>query len=246
MNDRQTNDARIALISGASKGLGFVLAEFLAARGYRVILTARHAEQLNAAAGQIAFGESTIITVAGDVSDPDHRLRLTEVVRQSGQLDILINNASTLGPLPMPSLVDFPLEGLRRTFEVNTFAPLALVQTLLPFLAAGRGLVVNVSSDAATGGYAGWGGYGASKAALDLISATLANELRDMNVAVVSVDPGDMHTDMHQAAFPGQDISDRPLPETTLPFWAWLFGQDPAAVSGQRFMAQSEQWLVPA
>jgi len=146
----------------------------------------------------------------------------------------------------MPLLADYPLEGLRRAFEVNTFAPVALVQTLLPFLSTAKGLVVNISSDAAVGGYEGWGGYGASKAALDLISQTLANELQTENIGVVSVDPGDMRTAMQQDAFPDEDISDRPLPNTTLPFWAWLFGQDPAAVSGQRFMAQSEKWLVPA
>jgi NAD(P)-dependent dehydrogenase (short-subunit alcohol dehydrogenase family) len=226
--------------------LGFVLADFLAARGYNVILTARNNEQLLAAAAQIGTGEALVTTVTGDVASLKHRQRLLNVVRRFGRLDILANNASTLGPLPMPLLADYPLEGLRRTFEVNTFAPVALVQTLLPFLSTAKGLVVNISSDAAVGGYERWAGYGASKAALDLISQTLANELRPENIGVVSVDPGDMRTAMQQDAFPGEDISDRPLPETTLPFWAWLFGQDPATISGQRFMAQSENWLVPA
>jgi NAD(P)-dependent dehydrogenase (short-subunit alcohol dehydrogenase family) len=126
--------------------------------------------------------------------------------------------------------------------EANLVAPVALVGALLPLLERGRGLVVNVSSDAATGGYPGWGGYGASKAALDLASLTLAGELRPRRVGVVSVDPGDMRTRMHQAAFPGEDISDRPLPEATVPFWAWLLGQDPLAVSGGRFRAQADRW----
>jgi NAD(P)-dependent dehydrogenase (short-subunit alcohol dehydrogenase family) len=146
----------------------------------------------------------------------------------------------------MPALAHFPLDGLRQVLEVNTIAPLALVQEMLPFLAASGGLVVNISSDAAGGGYEHWGGYGASKAALDLISTTLANELRDQEVGVVSVDPGDMRTDMHQDAFPGEDISDRPLPEETLPFWAWLFGQEPRSISGQRFQAQADLWQVRA
>jgi NAD(P)-dependent dehydrogenase (short-subunit alcohol dehydrogenase family) len=246
MNDNQKDEKGLALITGASQGLGYVLADFLATRGYHVILTARHGPQLETAAAQIVAGESAITTVAGDVSDPEHRRQLADLVRSFGRLDILINNASTLGPLPMASLVDFPLDELRRTFEVNAFAPLALVQSMRPYLTAAGGLVVNLSSDAAVGGYPGWGGYGASKAALDLFSLTLAKELESENIAVVSVDPGDMRTAMHQAAYPGEDISDRPLPEKTLPFWAWLFGQEPTAVSGQRFMAQSERWLVPA
>ena len=119
-----------------------------------------------------------------------------------------------------------------------------MVQAVLPYLKSSKGLVVNISSDAAIGAYETWGAYGSSKAALDLISLTLANELRSDKIAVVSVDPGDMRTDMHQNAFPGQDISDRPLPEVTLPFWAWLFGQDRLAITGQRFQAQSELWEV--
>jgi NAD(P)-dependent dehydrogenase (short-subunit alcohol dehydrogenase family) len=131
---------------------------------------------------------------------------------------------------------------MRRVFDVNVFAPLALIQEALPLLKDRGGLVVNLSSDAAKGGYPGWGAYGASKAALDLISLTLANELGDVGVSAVAVDPGDMRTEMHQAAFPGEDISDRPLPEVTVPFWAWLFGQDRAAISGGRYQAQAEHW----
>jgi NAD(P)-dependent dehydrogenase (short-subunit alcohol dehydrogenase family) len=149
-----------------------------------------------------------------------------------------------LGPSPQPALLDYPLLTLRQVFETNVFAPLALIQQAAPLLQAQRGMVINISSDAAVGGYEGWGGYGASKAALDLITLTLANELRSAGISVVAVDPGDMRTEMHQAAFPGEDISDRPLPEVTIPFWAWLLGQDPASVSGRRFQAQAETWLV--
>jgi NAD(P)-dependent dehydrogenase (short-subunit alcohol dehydrogenase family) len=142
-------------------------------------------------------------------------------------------------------LNELPLAALRHVFDVNVAAPLALVQAALPLLVNSRGLVVNVSSDAAVGGYPGWGAYGASKAALDLFSKTLAEELRAKGVAVVSVDPGDMRTKMHQDAYPGQDISDRPLPEVTLPFWAWLLGQEPLRASGARYQAQAAVWEVP-
>ena len=117
-------------------------------------------------------------------------------------------------------------------------APVALVQLAVGHFSAGRALVVNISSDAAKGAYAGWGVYGSSKAALELATLTLAAELRDRGIAVVIVDPGDMRTRMHQEAFTGEDISDRPLPEVTVPFWEWLFDQDPMEVSGQRFAAQ--------
>ncbi|UCG25757.1 MAG: SDR family oxidoreductase [Chloroflexota bacterium] len=246
MNDYRTNETRVALISGASKGLGLELAGFLAARGYHLLLTARGRRQLEEAADQLRITGSKVTTIPGDIADPTRRQELLDAVQAFGRLHILVNNASTLGPLPMPALPAYRLDDLRRVFEVNTFAPLALVQGLRPLLAAAHGLVVNLSSDAAVGGYDGWGGYGSSKAALDLLSLTLANELRNDGIAVVSVDPGDMRTGMHQDAFPGEDIGDRPLPEVTLPFWAWLFGQDPTAINGQRFQAQSELWLVPA
>jgi len=235
---------KVVLITGASRGLGQVLAAFFAARGDHLILTARREGALQAAARSLAPGDSTIITLTGDVSDPLHRQRLIDAARELGGLDLLINNASMLGPSPQPALLDYPLLTLRQVFETNVFAPLALIQQAAPLLQAQRGMVINISSDAAVGGYEGWGGYGASKAALDLITLTLANELRSAGISVVAVDPGDMRTEMHQAAFPGEDISDRPLPEVTIPFWAWLLGQDPASVSGRRFQAQAETWLV--
>ncbi len=245
----QTNSKRLALITGASKGLGLTVAEFLAAQGFNLIITARGAGRLNQAQERLQDYDIAVEAVVGDVTDPEHRRQLEEAVRIYGGLDLLINNASTIGPSPLPYLVDYPLEVLRQLFESNTIAPLALVQLLRPYLATRRGLIVNLSSDAATGGYEGWGGYGASKAALDLISLTLANELQEEGISVVSVDPGDMRTGMHQDAFPGEDISDRPLPEVTLPFWAWLIGQEQeslsSVISGRRFQAQADLWEVP-
>lgn len=246
-NDSQT-ERRVVLITGASRGLGATLAGFLAGQDYDLVVTARGAEALKITAQALSNPGGDVIAIPGDVADADHRRQLVNAARELGRLDLLINNASALGPSPMPELADYPLDVLGRVFEVNVVAPIGLVQEALPLLKASHGLVVNISSDAAVGGYAGWGGYGASKAALDLASRTLANELRDADagVGVVSVDPGDMRTDMHQAAFPDEDISDRPLPEVTLPFWAWLLNQDPLAVSGERYEAQAERWVVPA
>ena len=237
---------RVALITGASKGLGYTLAEFLAAQQYDLVITARDAVQLKVAAETLSTYNASVKAIPGDVSNEDHRQQLVTALNDLGRLDLLVNNASTLGPLPMPALPDYPLLTLTDVFQINTIAPVALVQDLLPLLQASGGLVVNITSDAAVGGYQGWGGYGASKAALDLISLTLANELRADGVGVVSVDPGDMRTNMHQAAFPGEDISDRPSPAVTLPFWAWLLGQNSLAVSGQRFQAQAELWEAQA
>jgi len=242
------NDGKrqVALITGTSMGLGLALGRFLAARGFDLIVTGRDRARLADAAGQMLGLGGGVTAVSGDVADEDQRRRLAEAVAGYGRLDLLVNNASTLGPLPMQAMADYALAGLRQVFEVNTIAPLALIQALRPYLAAAEGLVINLSSDAAVGGYEGWGGYGASKAALDLLSLTLANELREEGISVVSVDPGDMRTAMHQDAFPGEDISDRPLPEVTLPFWAWLLGQEPAQISGQRLQAQAELWQVAA
>jgi NAD(P)-dependent dehydrogenase (short-subunit alcohol dehydrogenase family) len=241
---------KVAMITGASRGLGKTLAAFLAGRGMDLIVTARNAGDLAATAQELKTYGVRVVALAGDVSEPAHRRRLVEAAQELDRLDLLVNNASLLGPSPGgplgPALVDYSLETLEQVFAVNVLAPLGLSQAAAPLLRETQGMVVNISSDAAVGGYAGWGGYGASKAALDLLSLTLANELRDEGVAVVSVDPGDMRTQMHQDAFPGEDISDRPLPEVTLPFWAWLLGQEPATVSGRRFQAQSEHWLVAA
>lgn len=234
---------RTALITGASRGLGEVIATFLARAGYDLILTARREEALQRVTERLTEGVR-VRAVAGDVSDPVHRRALAEAAADLGGLDVLVNNASELGPSPMPTLATYPLDALEEVLRVNVVAPVALVQELLPQLTPRRGLIVNITSDAAVGAYEGWGGYGASKAALELVSRTLAEELRPEGVTVVTVDPGDMRTEMHQAAFPSDDISDRPLPDVTVPFWAWLFGADQSAINGRRFAAQGEAWEV--
>ncbi len=242
MNDLTLNS--VALITGGSAGLGRTLAGFLATQGYQLILTGRDPARLDRAVREIQDLGGTVQAVVGDISDPDHRQALIDAVRGHGRLDLLVNNASTLGPLPMPRLLDIGPEDLHQVLDVNVVAPLALIQALHPWLVRAGGLVVNVTSDAAVGAYPGWGTYGTSKAALELVSRTLAAELADEGPSVVTVDPGDMRTQMHQDAFPGEDISDRPLPETTLPFWAWLLGRDRAALNGQRFQAQADGWMV--
>lgn len=220
-----------------------MLAGFLAGRGYDLILNARDRMSLNEAAEKMMnIYDVHISSVPGDVTNAETRVALIKAAEAAGRLDLLVNNASDLGVSPLPSLAEYPVTALESVYRVNVFAPLQLTQDALSLLRKSGGLVVNISSDAALGGYEGWGGYGSSKAALDLMSLTLANELRADGVSVVSVDPGDMRTDMHQLAFPGQDISDRPSPDVTIPFWAWLFGQSPAAVSGGRYAAQSSQW----
>jgi len=242
LEDEMSN--KVALITGASRGLGKTLAHFLAAQGMNLILTARGAEALQHTASELAAFTGERILVPGDVQDHAHRQALADAVAQFGRLDLLVNNASLLGPSPQPPLIDYPLETLQTVLAVNLFAPLGLIQQMVPWLEAAQGLVINISSDAAVGGYAGWGGYGASKAALDLLSLTLSNELQEQGISVVSVDPGDMRTEMHQAAFPNEDISDRPLPAVTLPFWAWLLGQKGTTLNGQRLQAQAETWLT--
>jgi NAD(P)-dependent dehydrogenase (short-subunit alcohol dehydrogenase family) len=200
---------RTAVITGASRGLGLALARALAGEGWKLVLDARDGDALRAAA------PATATLIPGDVTDPDHRLDL--LAAAGPDLDLLVNNASHLGPSPQPRLQDYPLEELRRVFEVDVLAPLALVQLLRPRT------VVNVSSDAAVEAYEGWGGYGSAKAALDHLTAVLAQEHPDLRV--LAFDPGDMRTAMHQAAFPGEDISDRPLPETVVPAFLRLLEQ---------------------
>lgn len=235
---------QVAMITGASRGLGRTLAHFLAAQGADLVLTARGERALEDTAQELVAYGSRIAPIPGDVADAGHRQRLVEAAAGLGGLDLLVNNASSLGLSPLPALADYPLDAIKEVLAVNVLAPLGLVQAALPLLRARRGLVINLSSDAALGGYAGWGGYGASKAALDLLSLTLSNELAGEGVTVVSVDPGDLRTQMHQDAFPGEDISDRPLPEATLPFWAWLLGQERAAIQGKRLRAQAEVWAA--
>jgi len=186
-----------------------------------------------------------IAAITGDVNDPVHRRRLLEETMKMGGVSLLVNNASELGETPRPELVNASLERFRQTLETNLVSPVALIQEALPQLEQTRGLVVNISSDASQVGYERWGIYGSSKAALDLVSKTLAAELKPRGISIVSVDPGDMRTQMHRDAFPGEDISDRPLAEVTLPFWAWLINQDPRSITGVRYRAQGTLWEVP-
>ena len=214
----------VALITGASRGLGRELAHGLAARGWRLVIDARGRDELVALATELGPG---VMAVPGDIADPAHRAELGSAVRGLGRVDLIVNNASTLGPSPLPPLARYPLDGLDDVFLTNVLAPLGLTQVLLPELRVARGAVVNISSDAAVEAYPGWGGYGAAKAALDHLSAVLAVEEPDIDV--YSFDPGDMRTDMHQAAFPDEDISDRPEPETVVPAFLRLLDERPAS-----------------
>jgi NAD(P)-dependent dehydrogenase (short-subunit alcohol dehydrogenase family) len=227
---------RIALITGASRGLGATLARHLAAQDFALVLTSRTAHQLERLADELSDRGTAVRALSGDIVEHTTRLRLVEAARDLGGLDILVNNASELGGIgPLDRMA---ATRLIRVLLVNVVAPIALTSAALPLLTARKGLVINVSSDAAAGAYSGWGAYGASKAALDLATRTFAGELASSEVGVIAVDPGDMRTDMHQQAFPGQDISDRPLPHVTLPFWDWVLAQRPMHVTGQRFAAQ--------
>jgi NAD(P)-dependent dehydrogenase (short-subunit alcohol dehydrogenase family) len=222
--------AKTALITGASRGLGFALAKGLAEHGWNLIITGRDPRRLHAAWGDLsalARAKGTRVgALPGDVTDETHRLALVDAARGHGGLDAVVNNASVLGPSPQPSLLDYPIDTLRTVFETNALAPLALLQALRRDLRPGA-RVVNVTSDASIQAYTGWGGYGSSKAALEQWSAVLAAE--NPNLKVYWVDPGDLRTDMQQAAFPGEDISDRPLPEVRIPaFLALLEGNLPS------------------
>ncbi len=209
------------------------------------MITSRTRSELNEVASSAERSAVKIAAITGDVNDPVHRRRLLEETMKMGGVSLLVNNASELGETPRPELVNASLERFRQTLETNLVSPVALIQEALPQLEQTRGLVVNISSDASQVGYERWGIYGSSKAALDLVSKTLAAELKPRGISIVSVDPGDMRTQMHRDAFPGEDISDRPLAEVTLPFWAWLINQDPRSITGVRYRAQGTLWEVP-
>lgn len=198
----------VAIVTGASRGLGLALARALVDRGWRVVADARGKSELE----RVWAGTWNVVPVAGDIADEKHRLALVESAGE--EIDLLVNNASTLGPSPLPPLAEYSLDELRRVYDVNVTGPLGLVQLALPRL-RGNACVLNITSDAAVEAYEGWGGYGSSKAALEQITAVLAAEHPDLRI--YAVDPGDMRTRMQQEAFPGEDISDRPPPEDTVP-----------------------------
>jgi NAD(P)-dependent dehydrogenase (short-subunit alcohol dehydrogenase family) len=203
----------VAIVTGGARGFGRAVTAALLDRGWTVVTDARREADLASTAAELA--SPRLITVPGDVTDPAHRAALLVAAVDAGPLRLLVNNASRLGPSPQPALVDYLAADLRRVYDVNVFAPLALIQATLPALTESGGVIVNLTSDAAVEPYEGWGGYGSSKAALDHLSAILGVE--NPKVGVYAFDPGDMRTQMHQAAFPGEDISDRAEPESVVP-----------------------------
>src|SRR5215207_5472114 len=224
-----------AIITGASRVLGLALARALAERGWNLVLDARGGDALATVAGELA-DSTEVVAVTGDVADEAHRAVLVEAARALGGPDLLVNNASLLGPSPQPRLAVYPLDAFEAVYRVNVTAPLALIQQALPLLSQSpQGRILNVTSDAGVEGYEGWGGYGSSKAALEQLSKVLAAEHPELSVWWV--DPGDMNTQMHQEAFPGEDISDRPPPEDSVPGLLRLIDDD--APSG-RYQARSD------
>lgn len=227
-----SRSSHTALITGASRGLGLALARALAARGWSLLLDARGAEALEAAAAELS-AQTRVVAMAGDVTDSEHRQALGAAARNLGGLEAVVNNASTLGHSPLPPLLDYPLDTLEEVYRANVLAPLAILQAVGPYLNR-EARIINITSDAGVEAYEGWGGYGSSKAALEQLSAVLAVE--NPSLRVYWVDPGDMRTQMHQDAFPGEDISDRPLPEVSVPgFLDLLEGDLPSG----RYAAQT-------
>jgi NAD(P)-dependent dehydrogenase (short-subunit alcohol dehydrogenase family) len=226
----------VAIVTGASRGFGRAVASDLAKEGWSLVIDGRREGPLDEVSRSLEALGVPVTSIAGDVTDPGHVAALVDAAAALGGLDLVVNNASTLGPSPLPSLDRYPLDALRRVFEVNVFAPLALIQAALPLLRRAGGTVVSVSSDAAVEAYEGWGGYGSSKAALDQLHRVLAAEQPDLHI--YQFDPGDMRTEMHQAAFPGEDISDRPEPESAVPPLRRLL--DSGAPSGRY---RADEWV---
>jgi NAD(P)-dependent dehydrogenase (short-subunit alcohol dehydrogenase family) len=222
--DNDRNRPPVAIVTGASRGLGRALATGLAKQGWQLVIDGRDPDALAEARWEMP---GDVISVPGDVTDPQHRSALVAAAADRGGPHLVVNNAGVLGPSPQPPLIDYPLGDLRQVYEVNVVAPLALAQLALPALRSYGGALANISSDAAVEPYPGWGGYGSAKAALEQLSRVLAEE--EPAVRVWVVDPGDLRTRMHQEAFPGEDISDRPLPETVVPPFLRLVAERPGS-----------------
>lgn len=236
-----SHNNRTALITGASRGLGLALAHALAERGWNLIIDARSAEALHQAHASLSVF-THVTAIVGDITDPAHRRALAVAARANGGLDAIVNNAGILGPSPQPNLLDYPLDVLEQVYRTNVVAQLGVIQAAQTSLKPG-GRIVNISSDAGIEAYPGWGGYGSSKAALEHLSAILAAENPDLRV--YWVDPGDMRTQMQQQAFPGEDISDRPLPEISVPgLIALLEGDWPSGRYKARELAPIELAVV--
>lgn len=226
MNDQSA----VAVITGASRGLGLSIARLYSRQGFRLALTARGADALRQA--ELELGQNTeVLAITGDVADRQHAETLVnQTLERFGRIDVLLNNASELGPSPLPELERYPLDSLETVFKVNVLAPLHLIQLVLPDMRRrDDGRIINISSDAAVEPYPTWGGYGASKAALDHLSRVLAAELEGTGIRVYAVDPGDMNTEMHRLAEPGEDLSHLPDPEVVAPaFLTLLAGPTPS------------------
>ena len=215
----------VAIVTGASRGFGRAVTAALLDRGWAVVGDARRAFELETTAREL--NSARLIALPGDVTDASHRDALVRAATSAGPLRLLVNNASRLGPSPQPTLSAYPANELWAVYQTNVFAPLALIQAVLPAMIDNAGVIVNLTSDAAVEPYPGWGGYGSSKAALDQVSAVLAAEVS--TVPVYAFDPGDMRTEMHQAAFPDEDISDRTEPESVVPALLRLLDTRPAS-----------------
>ena len=205
--------SKTALITGASRGLGLALARALARDGWRLVIDARFPEVLEFVQDELAQ-LTEVIAIPGDVADEKHRLELAQAAYNLDGLDAVVNNAGMLGPSPQPDLFDYPLDVLEQVYRINVIAQLGVLQAVQDQLKPSA-RILNITSDAGVNAYQGWGGYGSSKAALEQLSAILAAENPELKV--FWVDPGDMRTQMHQDAFPGEDISDRPLPSESVP-----------------------------